>query len=107
MSDNISFTETDIPTVTRVSAPNPFDGRFPADDKALVTTVNAASDSTDVKRLVSQARKAAKAVERTARVTVVQEGTKAKPVTKVTVWTVPPIFRPRSADAAAAETAAE
>lgn len=97
---SIIFETGTIPTVTRATKVNPFDGQFPSDDHTLIVRVPAEQVAT----LTRQAREAAKAVERSARVLVTVEGkgTKADPeVSVLTVWTVPPIKRPRKA----AETA--
>lgn len=92
----LKFSAAEIPVVTREVEPNPFDGAFPSDDKALTTTVPFAEDGPEVRKLISQARKAAQAAERTARVKTASGGTKTKPTTTLTVWTVPPIKRPRN-----------
>jgi hypothetical protein len=105
--------------------PNPFDGHFPADDNhggALRLRVDGGKESAEVKRIKSQAQKAANAFEPndeypkglSARVSTEEEtegkGAKAKVTTVVTVWTRDKITRPRkdSDDAATpADTAAE
>lgn len=97
----LSFTRTAIPAVTREAKPNPFTGVFPCDSDAIVVVVDGAKDSKAVKVATSQARKAAQAVDRTARVLTEQSGTKAKPVTTLTIWTVGRITRPRKPVAAA------
>lgn len=102
----LKFKQAEIPVVTREAEPNPFDGAFPSDDKALIVEVPFAGDGPEVRKLIGQARKAAAAVERTARVKVDAGGTKAKPVTTLTCWTVPPIRRPRNGNnGASAESA--
>lgn len=93
----LKFTKAEIPATvsTRVAEPNPFDGHFPADDKALSFAIDGAADSPMAKKLTAQARKAAQAVDRTARVKTEQSGPKTKPVTTFTVWTIARVTRPR------------
>ena len=91
MSDT-QFKTTDIPTVNkagRTAVPNPFVGRFPSDEKALVVSVPQGKGSTEANRLVRQARQAAQDVDRTARVIESGEG---KDFT-LTFWTVERITR--------------
>lgn len=96
---NLAFEETTIPSTTS-KEPNPFDGKFPADDKALSVVVDGDADSAAIKKLRSQARKAANSAERSARVKVEDasegSGKNRKVRTRFTVWTVAQISRPRS-----------
>lgn len=90
---DLAFATTDIPATTksgRTAMPNPFVDHFPSDDKALTVTVKEGRDSTEAKRLIRQARQAAKAVERTARVDLV-DGPKGSVTMKF--WTVDQITR--------------
>lgn len=93
----LNFEQVDVPAqaVTRKSEPNPFDGVFPADEKALRLTVDAPADSKEVRKLISQARKAASAVERTGRVKAETTGSGKNTKTALTFWTVPKITRER------------
>jgi len=79
-------------TIARETAPNPFDGRFPSDDAALPVTLTAATEDDAVKAvnaLVARARKAAQAVDRTARKSVSIEATGSG---KNKVWTATALF---------------
>lgn len=90
---NLAFQTTEIPETTksgRTAMPNPFTEHFPSDDKALTVTVPEGRDSTEARRLIRQARQAAKAVERTARVDLV-DGPKNSVTMKF--WTVEQITR--------------
>jgi len=108
----LEFTTGEIPTETakRTAEPNPFDGHFPSDDKSIIvklpgTVLTSDADKAAINKVKSQARKAAKAVDRTARIqeNVTSEGTgKAKhEFTVLTIWTVARITRPRKNDAPA------
>lgn len=88
----MEFSKTEIPTASRsgrTPLPNPFVGEFPADEKALSLTLAGGRESLEVRRLTRQARQAAKAVDRTARImlTDVEGGVEFK------VWTVEKITR--------------
>ena len=87
---SINFTEAEIPQVTRTTnvEPNPFDGVFPRDDKAIVVTVDAAPDSKEVGKMKRHAYNAAKAVDRTCRIVARGTGTAKSPKTELTMWTV-------------------
>lgn len=90
---DLAFKTTEIPETTksgRTAMPNPFTEHFPSDDKALTVTVAEGRDSTEARRLIRQARQAAKAVERTARVDLV-DGPKNTVTMKF--WTVEQITR--------------
>lgn len=103
---DITFgTATEIPkiVVKRESAPNPFAGHFPSDDKALPVVMTDTSEESlnkAVGRLVARARQAAADVDRTARksVTITTDGTgKAKTYTAtILFWTVARQTRPGS-----------
>ena len=91
------ITTTAVPTITRAgrpALPNPWTEHFPSDEAALTVIVKADPDSTEVKRLRRQAQQAARKVERSAMVRVVE---KAGGKTELTVWTVPQITRARTA----------
>lgn len=103
------FTETEIPTrITSRSdsTPNPFLDAFPRDEKALVAVLdvpekdpeNAEKDHPQIVTLKAQARRAATEKDRTARVKVekAEDSTDEKPRTRVLVWTVKRITRPRN-----------
>lgn len=105
-------TATDIPatTVARESEPNPFDGHFPSDDKALPVVITAKTEddlSKAVTKAKNQSRKAAQAVERSARAKETERAGDAKKGYTATVlfWTVPKITRARGDKAD--ETASE
>lgn len=90
----LKFTETDVPAnVRREAEPNPFDGVFPRDDKAIKLTVDGPKDHKNVRKLVTQARKAGLAVDRTTRVKVTQTGTGKNTKTELVFWTVKRITR--------------
>lgn len=94
------LTETEIPevTVTRTAEPNPFDGKFPADDKALqIILPGKAEDVTkDVSKITRLARTAAGKVDRSARVHATPDGSGKTARVVVKVWTVAKITRPRA-----------
>lgn len=104
---NVDFETAAIPAVTvnRTAEPNPFDGKFPSDEAALVVTIDGTEEeqAAQVKKIISQARKAAQAVDRTARkkTEAVEVGTgKTKHnATRVYLWTVSRVTRPRQANA--------
>lgn len=84
---DITFEKTEIPKTERMGRPpipNPFEDVFPADDEAVVSVVPYDEDSVEVRRLVRQARQAAKKVDRSARhkIEVVEDGV------KFTAWTI-------------------
>lgn len=84
---DITFEKTEIPKTERMGRPplpNPFKDVFPSDDVAVVSVVPFDADSVEVRRLIRQARQAAKDVDRAARhkIEVTEEGT------KFTAWTV-------------------
>lgn len=90
---DLAFASTDIPETTksgRTAMPNPFTEHFPSDDKALTVTVKEGRDSTEAKRLIRQARQAAKAVNRTARVDLTDA---AKGAVTMKFWTVAQVTR--------------
>ena len=93
----IKFNSTDIPArakTGRTPMPNPFREVFPSDDKALTFTVEFPEDSTEVRRLIRQAREAAKDVDRSPQVKVSEvEGKGGKVQTTLTVWTIARITR--------------
>lgn len=85
----LTFAEADIPKTVgnRKPAPNPFDGVFPRDEKAVQITLEARTpeDEKAITRLSNQARKAAAAVERTGRVQRVDNG---NGTVTLSFWTV-------------------
>lgn len=88
----MKMTETAIPTTSRAGRtplPNPFTEKFPADSAALTFTVAEGRDSVEARRLVRQARQAAKRVDRTARITL----TDTPKGVEFTVWTVERMVR--------------
>ena len=92
----IEFNSTEIPArakTGRTPMPNPFREVFPSDEKALSFTVPFAEDSTEVRRLVRQAREAAKDVDRSPQVKITETENKGKVETTLTVWTVARITR--------------
>ena len=92
----IKFNSTEIPArakTGRTPMPNPFREVFPSDEKALSFTVPFAEDSTEVRRLVRQAREAAKDVDRSPQVKITETENKGKVETTLTVWTVARITR--------------
>lgn len=92
----IEFNSTEIPArakTGRTPMPNPFREVFPSDDKALTFTVPFAEDSTEVRRLVRQAREAAKDVDRSPQVKITETENKGEVETTLTVWTVARITR--------------
>lgn len=89
----ITFTEVEIPTKAkagRTAMPNPFEGKFPSDDKALMIEIPEERGSVEANRIERQARTAAKAVDRTARILIEDvEDAKGKPKgTRFTIWTI-------------------
>lgn len=94
--------------VTRKAEPNPFvDGKhFPTPEgKTVIVTLPSATDDEkkNVKKVVSLAQKAGRLCETTTRVKREEAGTKAKPQTRLIMWSVPKITRSRKDKAAAAE----
>lgn len=102
---------TDVPATTngRQAGPNVFapegePNKFTTLDEGKAMTIRLSGDEAatadQVKSLTSQARKAATAVDLTARVKVTHEtegtGKSAKPVTVFTTWGRPKITRPRT-----------
>ena len=74
----------------RPPLPNPFEGKFPTEkDKAIQTKVSAPADSTEVRRLVRQARSTARKQDLSACVNIAEE----KGKTLLTVWTVERVKR--------------
>lgn len=99
----LTFETTDVPVVSRPSAPNPFVDQklFPTEEGKALTVVlpnKTDDDKAAVTRLISQARKAAKALDLTARNNSKDTGTKASPTVALTFWTIPKITRARSTD---------
>lgn len=91
---DLAFATTDIPATTksgRTPMVNPFAEHFPSDDKALVVRVSQGRDSTEAKRLIRQARAAAKACERSARVDLTD--LPGKQGVEMKFWTQAPIVR--------------
>lgn len=97
---DLAFATSEIPAATksgRTAMPNPFADHFPSDETALVVVVKEGRDSTEAKRLVRQARQAAKAVERTARVNLTDlPGNKG---VEMKFWTQAQITRSTSTEA--------
>lgn len=110
---SLNFVDAEIPAEQgRAKEPNPFDGIFPRDEKAVVLEMPGQNDDKDengaaIRRLCKQARDAAIAVERSARVRQQVKQVKGKDVTVLTFWTVPPIKRTRKDKSENAETPAE
>lgn len=93
----ITFQTAEIPArakTGRTPMANPFREAFPSDEKALTFTVAFPEDSTEVRRLIRQAREAAKDVDRSPQVKVTEsKDSKGKVETTLTVWTVARIVR--------------
>lgn len=86
--------------VTRKAEPNPFvDGKvFPTPEgkTAIVVLPSATEDEKKyVEKVVSLAQKAGRLCGTTTRVKREEAGTKAKPQTRLIMWSVPKITRPR------------
>lgn len=104
---DLEFDYAEIPASAagRTAEPNPFTEVFPSDEKALVVTV--ANDKKVIAKVKTQARKAAHAVDRTARVSVAVEsrgtGKNRADVAVLTLWTIPRIVHAKPAEEAATE----
>lgn len=84
----IEFKDTEIPTTTRMGRtplPNPFHDLFPLDEAAKTFDVEEGKDSIEARRLVRQARQAAKQIDRTARLSVTENEDGSA---SFVVWTV-------------------
>lgn len=113
----LNFTETEIPDNNgRAKMTNPFveNKVFPRDDKAIALTFDGLEDgpkdddnAVNIRRHVKWAQEAAKAVDRTCRYTSKVGGTKTKPTTTLSFWTVPRITRKRKDASAENENAGE
>ena len=89
----MEFDRVPVPTRARsgrTPLPNPFVGVFPADTEALTFVVSQGADSVEARRLIRQARQAAKAVDRSAQIR--QDNVPGGGV-RFTVWTVARITR--------------
>lgn len=89
----LDFKKSDIPTKTRsgrTPMENPFMEVFPSDDEALTFQLDEGRDSLAARRVLRQVRQAARACDRTGRVTMrdLPDGG-----VEVTVWTVGKIVR--------------
>lgn len=89
---SLAFETVEIPKrarAGRTALPNPFTELFPLDTEARTFVIPQGLDSTEARRLVRQARQAAKDVDRSAQISVseVPEGT------KFVVWTTERIVR--------------
>lgn len=89
------FSTTEIPSKTRsgrTPMDNPFIDVFPSDERALTFTIKAEKgrDSLEARRVLRQVRQAAKAVDRTGRVAMLDLPGGG---VQVTVWTVDKIVR--------------
>lgn len=89
----LEFSTAEIPSKTRsgrTPMDNPFLSVFPSDSKALIFRVEEGRKSLEARRVIRQVRQAARAVDRTGRITMVDlpDGS-----VQFAVWTVEKIVR--------------
>lgn len=90
---SLAFEAVEIPKrarAGRTALPNPFTDLFPLDEEARTFEIPDGPNTTEARRLVRQARQAAKAVDRSAQINMTEtpEGG-----TQFTVWTTERITR--------------